>query len=160
MTTLLHLSPTEHQLWSRTRSGWQPLSGEVDTRQPVWVVTNLAEESLAEIETPRLYGRDRADLITRQLISRFPDTPYRSRLNVLHGSKLLDRFAPVRHTLFGIAAAERLNSTLDSLGVSVAALCPTTLLLARFGQHKSLPLISDPPAIPILLIEIDLKEET
>jgi hypothetical protein len=47
MTTLLHLGAAGRQLWARNRNGWQPLIGEPDTRQPVWVVTDLAEESLA-----------------------------------------------------------------------------------------------------------------
>lgn len=158
MTTLLHLGAAGRQLWARNRNGWQPLIGEPDTRQPVWVVTDLAEESLAEIETPRLYGRDRSDLIARQLAARFPDTPYRSALNFRHGGTLLDRIAPVRHTLFGLAAAEKLNSELDSLGVSVAALCPTTLLLTRFGEHKSLPadlfvVLPSPGALRIVFLK-------
>lgn len=139
MTHLLHLTPAGAQYWTRTGQGWQPLTGEPDSSRPVWVVTDLAEESFADVETPRLYGRDRRDVIERQLGMRFPDTPYRRRLDFAHGDKLLDRLAPTRHTLFGIAPAERVNAELDAKNLSVAALCPTSLLLAHIGQRKRLP---------------------
>lgn len=139
MKTLLHLSPAGRQYWRRTRQGWQPLTGDPDTRDPLWVVTDLAEESFAEIETPRLYGRDRNDLLDRQLATRFPDTPYRSRLKVDHGGKLIERLVPTRFTLFGITAADKLNAEFDARNISIAALCPTSLLLTRMARHKQLP---------------------
>ncbi|MBP9800656.1 MAG: hypothetical protein KBD39_11135 [Sterolibacterium sp.] len=139
MKTLLHLSPAGPQYWSKTRAGWQPLNSAPDPAQPVWVVTDLAEESLAEIEIPRLFGSSRAALLDRQLAMRFPDTPYRRCLNIPHGSALVERLAPTQHTLFGIPIAHKIDEELDAHNLDVAALCPTTLLLTDIGCHRTLP---------------------
>ncbi len=139
MTTLLHLTAAGPQYWRRLRGEWQPLAAPPDTPRPVWIVTDLAEETLVDIDIPRLYGANRNTLLERQLTTRFPDTPYRRTLDIAHGTTLLDRLAPVKHTLFGLPAAKRIEDELDARRLSIATLCPTTLLLAHLGQHKSLP---------------------
>lgn len=139
MTTLLHLSPDGAHYWTRQHGNWQPLSAPPDAPEPVWLVTDLPEETLADIEIPRIYGANRKALLERQLATRFPDTPYRRTLDIVQGTTLLDRFAPVKHTLFGLPAAKRIEDELDAHHLSIAALCPTTLLLTHLGQHKSLP---------------------
>lgn len=139
MTVLLHLSAAGAHYWTRSKQGWQRLPEAPAPSQPVWVVTDLAEEGFAEIETPRVHGRDRSDLLARQLGMRFADTPYRMRLNIQHGDALIDRLLPTRHTLFGITSADKINAELDAKSLSVAALCPMSLLLTRIGQSRRLP---------------------
>lgn len=140
MKTLLHLGATSRQYWVRDKSGWRPLpdGAAVDLEQPIWVVTDLTEETFAEIETPRLFGRDRADLLERKLTARFPSTHYRSVISVRREEKLLDRIAPVHAVIFGIDAAERLDSELAHIP-HLAGISPMSLLLAKLGQHKQMP---------------------
>lgn len=136
MKTVLYLGPAGRQWWGKDRHGWHLLNGE--TGRPVWVVTDLAEESFAEIEMPRLYGRDRIAFAARQLASRFPDTPYRTLLPGRGGS-LLERIAPKRQTFVGIAGAERLNAELDDIAAPIAGIWPVSLLLAEFCRSRHLP---------------------
>ena len=78
LKTLLHLAPDGAQLWQKTKGQWLPLDRA--HRGSVWIVTDMAEETISEIKVPRLYGRDRAGFINRQLSSRFPETPYKLAL--------------------------------------------------------------------------------
>ncbi|MBP9712330.1 MAG: hypothetical protein KBD60_01400 [Sterolibacterium sp.] len=167
-TTLLHLTSAGAQRWQRTRQGWQALPADtpIDPLNPLWVVTDLAEESFVDIEIPRLYGRDRGDLIERQLATRFPDTLYRTRLNLAHSPGLAERMAPTRHTLFGLGGADKIDALFDANTDShtgadtlpIAALCPTSLLLTHLGRHKSLPadlfiILPSPQALRIVVLK-------
>lgn len=137
MKFLLYLSPTERQLWGKEKHGWQRVSGE--PHDNVWVVTDLAEESFAEIKTPRLFGRDRGSYIARQLATRYPDTPYRGFMTPSPAGDLIGRILPTRHVLFGVEAAERLNAELDATRMPVAGVWPVSILLGLLGQDKDLP---------------------
>ncbi|MDP1610051.1 MAG: hypothetical protein Q8M11_03265 [Sulfuritalea sp.] len=137
MKYLLFLGRTERQLWSKDGRGWQRVSGE--PKGPVWIVTDLAEESLGEIKTPRLFGRDRSSYIARLLATRYPDTPYRACITPAQEGDLLGKIAPTRYILFGIDAAERLNAELDEASYPVAGVWPASMLLALLGQERELP---------------------
>ncbi|MGE5385604.1 MAG: hypothetical protein ACM3SV_06940 [Betaproteobacteria bacterium] len=155
MKTILYLGPTGHQWWGRDRHGWHLLNGE--TEHPVWVVTDLAEESFAEIEVPRLFGRDRAAFVARQLANRFPDTPYRSILPH-HGGSISERLAPRRQTLLGITASGRLHAELDAIEAPIAGVWPISLLLASFCRSRHLPpellvVLPRPEALRIVFIK-------
>ena len=138
MKYLIYLSPAESQLWARDEQGWQRVSGEPGMG-PVWVVTDLAEESFAEIKTPRLFGRDRSAFIDRQLATRYPDTPYRAFMTPSQDGDLIGKIAPTRHILFGVDAAERLNAELDATSNPVAGVWPVSMLLALLGAAHELP---------------------
>jgi hypothetical protein len=138
MKYLIYLSPAERQLWARDGQGWQRASGEPG-KGPVWVVTDLAEESFAEIKTPRLFGRDRSAFVDRQLATRYPDTPYRGFMTPSQDGDLIGKFAPTRHILFGIDAAERLDAELDATSNPVAGVWPVSMLLALLGAAHELP---------------------
>lgn len=99
----------------------------------------MAEETLTEVQVPRLYGRDRAGFIARQLTSRFPETPYRTALPASSQTGLLNRLAPLRQTLLALDARERIDQVLDNLDAKVAGLWTTSGLLARLGASKTLP---------------------
>ncbi len=137
MKYLLYLSAAESLLWGNDGKGWQQVTGE--PQGPVWVATDLAEESLSEIKTPRLFGRDRSSYIARQLAARFPDTPYRAFMTPPQDGDLISIFAPTRHILFGIEAVERLDAELDATPVPVIGVWPASMLLALLGLDDSLP---------------------
>lgn len=137
MKFLLFLNRTERQLWGKDRRGWQRVSGE--PKSPVWVVTDLAEESFVEIKTPRLFGRDRGSYIARQLATRYPDTPYRTCITPAQEGDALGKIAPTRHILLGIDAAERLNAELDEFTNPVAGVWTVSMLLAQLGRDRNLP---------------------
>lgn len=137
MKFLLFLNRNERQLWGKDRQGWRPVSGEPNG--PVWVVTDLAEESFTEIKTPRLFGRDRGSYIARQLATRYPDTPYRTTITPAQEGDPIGKIAPTRHILLGVDAAERLNAELDAIPNPVAGVWPVSMLLALLGRDRELP---------------------
>ncbi len=108
-------------------------------RGSVWIVTDMAEETISDIQVPRLYGRDRSGFINRQLTSRFPETPYKIALPASSQTGLLNRLAPLRQTLLALDAKERIDQVLDNLDAKVAGLWSTSGLLARLGASKTLP---------------------
>lgn len=136
MKYVLYLSPSDRQLWCKSAKGWQITSGEPDG--PVWVVTDLAEESLTESKTPRLFGRDRTSFVERQVVARFPDTPYRGSMLNLKPDDLLGRLIPTQYIFFGIDAAERLNSELDAIKAPIAGVWPVSLLMGGLARDRSL----------------------
>lgn len=138
MKILVHIGPTERKVWRREKNGWQEMPADYKFSQPVWVVTDLAEETFDEIDLPRVFGRDHADLVERKLAGRFPSTPYRAVLKLPSRGRLIDRIAPVKRILIGVDASARLNSELNDIP-DLAAICPISLLLARFGCHEQLP---------------------
>lgn len=137
MKTVLHLTSTGAQFWRKNRDGWQ--AHDDAPAGPVWVLTDLAEESFAEIQIPRIFGRDREGFVARQLASRFPDSPYRTTLPVRASGGLMDRLAPPRQTLLGVDAEQRITTALDGLTVPVAGVWATSKLLTDMADHKALP---------------------
>ena len=137
MKTVLHLTYSGPQLWNKGRAGWQACDGPADG--PVWVVTDLAEESFAEIQIPRIFGRDRQGFIARQLASRFPDTLFRTTLPAVPSGSFMDRIASPRLTLLGVDAAERINSSLDALPTPIAGVWAMSMLLALLASRRGCP---------------------
>ena len=135
MKYVLFLSPTDRQLWCKSAQGWQPMSGEPDG--PVWVVADLAEESLTESKTPRLFGRDRTSFVERQVATRFPDTPYRGSMLNVKPDDLIGRLVPTQYVFFGIDAAERLNAELDAIKAPIAGVWPISLLMGGLARDRS-----------------------
>lgn len=137
MSQVLYIGPTGQELWRREAGRWR--RGAAPAAEDTWVVTDLPEESLSEIRTPRLFGRDRSALIARQLAAAYPDSPYRAFLTPAQQGGLLDRLAPTRQTLYGIGARERIDSALDTLTAPIAGVWPISLLLWQLCRHKDLP---------------------
>jgi len=135
--TILHLSPDGDQYWQKAKGQW--LNVEPPGRGSICVVTDMAEETLTDIPVPRLYGSDRAKFITRQLLSRFPETPYKTALPTGTQSGLLDRLAPLRQTLLAIEAKERIDQALDKVNAELVGIWSTSGLLARLGSTSAFP---------------------
>lgn len=137
MKLLLHITHVGAQLWQKDQDGWQPQTGTA--QGPVWVLTDLAEENFADIQVPRLFGRDRQTFVARQLINRFPDSPYRGLLPTRSSGGLMERLAPPRQTAQGLDAAKRLDAALVELPGPLAGVWLTSLLLATIGAKKGMP---------------------
>lgn len=135
MKHLLYLGPDGRQLWCKTTEGWQLTRTEPG--EPVWVVSDYAEESFAEIEIPRLFGRDRSAFVTRQLLTRFPDTRFRAAIPSPQTGGLMERLAPTRQLLIGINNPERLDSELGTR--PIAGIWPISQLISLFSQNRKLP---------------------
>ncbi|MBK9625702.1 MAG: hypothetical protein IPO38_14735 [Rhodocyclaceae bacterium] len=139
MKYLLYLNRTERELWRKDGGAWQRLSGQSEAKGLIWAVTDFAEESIAEIKAPRLFGRDRSSFIARQLSNRHPDTPFRTSITPDQDGGLLGEIVPTRFILLGIDAAERLNTELDEATHPVAGVWPVSMLLALLGQERGMP---------------------
>lgn len=137
MNTVLYLSYASAQFWRKERQGWQACADP--GTGPVWVLTDWADEHLAELEVPRLFGADRRAFLARQLVNRFPDTVFRLVLPAPAQGGLMQRLAPPHQVLLGVQAAPRLDEALDALSAPLAGVWTTSLLLAQMGSHASLP---------------------
>lgn len=137
MSRVLFITPGESRWWSREGGGWGPGPGGSD--DPVWVVTDLAEESLNECKVPRLYGRDRRSFVQRQVAGRYPDTPFCGAIpNPAQGDSL-GSLVPTRYVMFGIDAAERINTELDAIRAPLAGVWPISMLMGVLASHRALP---------------------
>lgn len=136
MKTILHLGLGGDQFWRKNAGQWLPV--DPPKTGSVWVVSDLAEEILTEIQVPRLFGSDRSGFIGRQLTSRFPDTPYKTSLPGPAQGGLLDRLAPRQQTLLAVDARQRVDAALDRVGTKIAGMWTTSGLLAGLGLSRSL----------------------
>ncbi len=136
MKTILHLGLGGDQFWRKQSGQWLPV--DPPKTGSVWVVSDLAEEILTEIQVPRLFGSDRSGFIARQLTSRFPDTPYKASLPGSAQGGMLDRLAPRQQTLLAVDARQRVDAALDRVGTKIAGVWTTSGLLAGLGLGRSL----------------------
>ena len=137
MKTLLHIGPHGAQCWQKSQAGWQ-LQTDAPTG-PVWALTDLTEEGLAQIQIPRLLGRDRRDYTRRQLAHRFPDTLFRIALAQRGSGSFMQRLAAPSQLLLAVDANECLQAALVSQAATLAGLWSTSMLLALIGRHPNLP---------------------
>ncbi|OGB80965.1 MAG: hypothetical protein A2496_08800 [Burkholderiales bacterium RIFOXYC12_FULL_60_6] len=137
MKTVLYLSSSGAQYWTKTGNTWQ--AQDSVGAGPVYLLCNLPEEGFEDIKVPRIFGADRQSFIRRQLASRFPDTPYTALMPTPVTGGLMDHLAPPRQIAFGLEAAQRVNTTLVAVGpIPIAGVWATSLLLAQLASHKSL----------------------
>ena len=140
MHNVVHVSVAGAVWWQKTAKGWQTMDApDTNTKAPVWVVTDLAEENFSEIKVPRVFGADRAGYIRRQLANRFPDSVFRIALPPPQAGGLMDRLAPPRQTLTAIEPADRVELALAHIKAPVAGVWSTSMLMARIGQRAAMP---------------------
>ena len=140
MRNVVHVSVAGAVWWQKTANGWQLLdTSEENNKGPVWVVTDLAEETFSEIKVPRVFGSDRASFIRRQLTNRFPDSVFRIALPPPQAGGLMDRLAPPSQNLTAIDPADRVELALAHIKVPVAGVWSTSMLMARIGQRAAMP---------------------
>jgi hypothetical protein len=156
MPCVLHISAAGNIWWGKRATGWVALP-EPD-KGPVWVLTDLAEETFVEITVPRLFGNDRSNLVKRQLVNRFPDTPFRDSMAAQRGGGLMDRLAPPVEILAAIEPADRVNDALRGLSAPLVGVWGTSMLLAHAGCQKRMPanlliVLCQPSGMRILFIK-------
>jgi hypothetical protein len=141
MASVLHINAAGVTWWGHGANGWSILPEQRTGR--VWVVTDLAEEALAEITVPRIFGTDRSRFVERQLTNRFPETVFRAAPQV--GGSLMNRLAPPVQTLAAVEPAERIKTVLAGLTLPVAGVWSTSVLLSQLAQKQS-------PAANVLVV--------
>jgi hypothetical protein len=109
---------------------------------PVWVVSDLSEETFVEISVPRIFGTDRSQYVARQLINRFPETRVRTALAPRSTGSLMNRLAPGSQTLMAVEPGDRLQSVLEHLPNPLVGVWSASMLLAHFGAKSAVrPLV-------------------
>jgi len=137
MACVLHISAAGNIWWGKKTTGWEVLP-QPDER-PVWVVTDLTEESFIEITVPRVFGSDRSNYVQRQLVNRFPDSRFRVALTTQRKGGLMDWLAPPIQVLTAVEPADRVNSALENLPNPLAGVWSTSMLLAQLGSKARMP---------------------
>lgn len=137
MASVLHISAAGNIWWGKNATGWAVLPQA--NEGPVWVVTDLTEESFVEITVPRVFGSDRSNYVERQLVSRFPETRFRVALAAQRDGSLMDRLAPPVQVLTAVEPADRVNAALENMFAPLAGVWSTSLLLARLGSKPRMP---------------------
>lgn len=138
MSAVLYLGPERAQYWARDGKRWLASDGDPAPDAALTVVCDLPEESIADVDMPPLRGRDRADYLARQQLTRFPDTRYRA-IVPLRASK---RLARGKLLLLGVAAQGRLDGALTPLveaGKKITGVWPVSGLLTALAQSPRLP---------------------
>lgn len=137
MPTVLHICPNESTWWGKSASGWELATGP--SNGPVWVVTDLSEETFVEIAVPRIFGADRRNFVERQLSSRFPESAFRIALPPRSAGSLMERLAPPVQTLTAVEPADRIVAALQSVHSPIAGVWSCSMLLTKLGRKSSLP---------------------
>lgn len=137
MACVLHISATGNVWWGKKSTGWEVLPAPGPG--PVWVLTDLTEESFIEVTVPRVFGRDRSSFVERQLVNRFPETRFRVALDVQRRGSLMNRLAPPHQVLTAVEPADRITSALQNLSLPLAGVWSTSMLLARLGSKPRMP---------------------
>lgn len=145
MPTVLHISATGSVWWTKTARGWvtadEPGKDPVKdlVKNPVWVMSDLPEETFVEINVPRVFGADRDNFVTRQLASRFPETVFRQALPPKRKGTFMERLAPPVQTLAAVEPGERIHAALKPLQVPIAGVWSTSAILTRLVQRSIFP---------------------
>lgn len=144
MPTVLHISAAGPVWWKKTAKGWVTAEepGKDLVKDPVWVMSDLPEETFIEINVPRVFGADRSNFVTRQLASRFPETVFRQALPPRRKGTLMERLAPPVQTLAAVEPGERIHTALKPLtphNVPIAGVWSTSAILTRLVQRSIFP---------------------
>jgi hypothetical protein len=131
MNALMYLTASGASVWRRQGGQWAPTS--VQPGDSLWVVTNLAEETIADLSIPKLSARDRARYVARQLANRFPGSEF--ALAPSRGRWL--RSAGGKQGLAALDPPDRLKSAMADAGARLAGVYCSSLLLAKMAQEAT-----------------------
>jgi hypothetical protein len=132
MKTVLLIHASGAQYFRREHGLWQPVA-QAAQNDKLWVIANLAEETLEAFKLPALYGRDRSNYLERRLASAYPHSQYRSAPQIT-GSWLKPGFA----MLTGLTTAEAVSSKLDKLNIPVTGVWGMATLLTLMLKHLAI----------------------
>ena len=125
MDIVMYLTASGASFWKRQRGTWVPASpGEGHSLR---VVTNLPEETIAELPLPKLSARDRGRFVARQLANRFPGSDF-----ALAPRRMKTRGSTFsRQALVAIEPSDRIQAALASAVAGLASVQCSSLLLAK-----------------------------
>ena len=132
MKTVLLIHASGAQYFRREHGLWQPVA-QAAQNDKLWVIANLAEETLEAFKLPALYGRDRSNYLERRLASAYPHSQYRAA-PLITGSWLKPGFA----MLTGLTNADTVSSKLDKLNIPVTGVWGMATLLALMLKHQAI----------------------
>jgi hypothetical protein len=159
MGVVVHITSAGAQWCKKTPDGWVALEpSDHDVSKPVWVVTDLAEETFSELAVPRIFGKDRSSFVNRQLANRYPDSVFRIALPAAQVGGMMDRLAPPQQTLTAIDPSDRVELALARIKAPVAGVWSASMLMARLAQRPTLPknmfvILSQEHALRILFVK-------
>jgi hypothetical protein len=159
MSTVVYVTNAGAVWWEKNQQGWITVeAANHDVTQPVWVVTDLGEETFSELAVPRIFGSDRTGFVNRQLSNRFPDSLFRIALPPAQVGGLMDRLAPPSQTLTAIEPSDRVELAIAKIKAPVAGVWSASMLMARIGQRAGMPLnmfvvLSQPTGMRILFLK-------
>jgi hypothetical protein len=135
---ILYIRTADYQLWGYDKLGWRLLT-EIPSGHHVIVMVNLAEESFHELNMPRIFGKDKAAFLQRQLDSRFPDTPYRIVLGASTKVGPLEYVSPKRQVLVGLESLPRVSKLIKEHNVTIKGIWTVSIMMAHYGRSLFLP---------------------
>jgi len=109
MKTVLLIHASGAHYFRREHGLWLPVDQPAQNDK-LWVIANLAEETLEAFKLPVLYGRDRSNYLERRLASAYPHSQYRAA-PLITGTWLKPGFA----MLTGLTNADTVISKLNKL---------------------------------------------
>lgn len=131
---------------------WQACSGPLSPTEPIWLLTDIAAETLLEVSTPPLRGRDLRDLHARLLDQHFLHTQWRTswrpRRAAAANSCLLFAIDPASELENALPQPAQANedvagaakaSNVSKDAVEIAGISSTTLLLAELALESGMP---------------------
>lgn len=151
MKTVLFIDSSGSRYFQRTSGQWRPVDGPT-SKDTLWVLVNLPDESLEVIDLPRLYGSDRLSFLERRLAAAFPESNCRAA-HTLSGGLL----APGKVMLTGLSSAEETTAQLADLDTHVVGLWGAAALLTMMakgvGSAGALVVLPSPQAMRILVLK-------
>ncbi len=132
MKTVLLIHASGAHYFRREHGLWLPVDQPAQNDK-LWVIANLAEETLEAFKLPVLYGRDRSNYLERRLASAYPHSQYRAA-PLITGTWLKPGFA----MLTGLTNADTVISKLNKLNISVTGVWGIATLLALMLKHLAI----------------------
>ncbi len=159
MTIVVQVSVGGAAFWKKSANGWSVFeAAEIEPKQPVWVVTDLPEETFTELSIPRIFGNDRARFIQRQLANRFPESYFRIALPPSQSGGIMERIVPPYQTLTAVEPSDRVELALAHIKSPIAGVWSASMLMAHIGQSSAMPqhlfvILCQPGSMRILFIK-------
>jgi len=132
MKTVLLVNSSGARYFQRIKGVWH-LIDQPARKAKLWVIANLAEETLEAINFPFLIGRDRSNFLERRLLAAFPHSPFRAAPVISGGV-----FKSGTALLTGLTGTDPVTSQLDKLKVNIAGVWGTAMLLTLIAKRLNL----------------------
>lgn len=132
MKIVLFINSSNARYFKRTGDSWQLVVGP-GPKDKIWVIANIAEETLETLELPVLFGRDRSLFLERRLAAAFPNSHYRAApvlsVNLLKPGTVL---------LTGLTSSNTVTKHLEKLDAPIAGVWGISMLLTLMAKHLAM----------------------